>query len=309
MINIYEVSQQVLAERHYEAVVEELMKKDSKSPATLEKWFKAFNVNYTLKHIITARPEDLRIMMSKCKSDKYPECILELYDMYVKKFSKSDRYIGDRKQKYNAVQLMKSLEIKVCPLCNRNYINNVKSKGRLEKRTGQLDHFHNKSSYPFLSMSFFNLVPACYGCNHTKARFELEQTPYAEVDLDPLIRFSVSFNKIEDIFDEQHLRVSLDNHPSIQQNVDVLGLLETYTEEHNEDAFAVVKAFKNYNDVWQNSMIGNIKGLFKDKDHLSDMLLSEYIGLKDRLKSKPLAKLKKDIYEQLEAYQQSSISR
>ncbi|RCW48349.1 hypothetical protein [Paenibacillus prosopidis] len=251
MINIYELTQDVLAEKHYNAIVKELKKKGYSPPSTYTKWFEKFDADYTLKHIITARPKDLRIIVNKCQSDKYPPYIMGLHDMYVQKFSKSDRYIGNNTDKYNAVRLMKSLGVKVCPLCNRNYINNVKPKGRQEKRAGRLDHFHDKSTYPFLAMSFYNLVPACYGCNHTKGTYELDQTPYGEVDLDPLIRFSILFDKLEDISDEKHVKVLLDNHSSIQKNIDVLGLLGTYTEDHNEDAYAVVKTLKNYTEIWQ----------------------------------------------------------
>ncbi|MCM3130627.1 MULTISPECIES: hypothetical protein [unclassified Paenibacillus] len=307
MINIYEVSQDALALKHYDAVVQELRKKNTRMPSTLNKWFKSFDVNYTLKHVITAKPKDLRVIMNKCKLDKYPGYIMELHDMYKMKFSKASGYIGKAKNKYNAVQLMENLGIEVCPLCNRNYITNVEPEGRNLKRTGQLDHYHDKATYPFLAMSFFNLVPACYGCNHTKSSFELEQTPYGEVDLDPLITFKVSFNKIEDIYDEQHVKVSLDNHPSIQKNIDVLGLQDSYTKYHNKDAFSVVNTFKNYNELSRTLMIENFRELFDNEDQLWNMIFSEYVGLTDKLKSVPLAKLKKDIYEQLEKYRQSSV--
>lgn len=302
MINIYESSQDVLAEKHYNAIVKELKKKGYSPPSTYTKWFKQFDHKYTFKHIITAKPKDLRIIMNKCQLNKYPPYIMELYNMYVQKFSKSDRCIGNNKDKYNAVKLMKSLRIKVCPLCNRNYINNVKPEGRKEKRTGQLDHFHDKATYPFLSMSFFNLVPACYGCNHTKGNYELDQTPYGDIELDPLIRFSIIINKLEEISDVKRVKVLLDNHYSIEKNVQVLGLKGTYTEEHNEDVYAVVKTVRNYSEIWKRSVLYNLGGLFKDEDDLRNIILGEYIGLKDRLKSKPLAKLQKDVYEQLEGY-------
>lgn len=59
---------------------------------------------------------------------------------------------------------VEDLKITVCPYCNRNYINSG-----LDITTAQLDHFFPKSKYPLLALSFFNLIPCCYSCNHLKS--------------------------------------------------------------------------------------------------------------------------------------------
>ena len=72
-----------------------------------------------------------------------------------------------------------ALGVGVCPYCNRQFITTVSS-GRRRTRP-QLDHFKNKSDYPFLSLSINNLVPSCGVCNLLKHDKDSEMLyPYYE---------------------------------------------------------------------------------------------------------------------------------
>lgn len=66
-----------------------------------------------------------------------------------------------------------SLNLKVCPYCNREYINTVDrikldEDNELKGVRPDFDHFFPESKYPFLSCSIFNLIPACKFCNQLK---------------------------------------------------------------------------------------------------------------------------------------------
>ena len=63
-------------------------------------------------------------------------------------------------------QLLQLLDVEVCPYCNRQCITTVSTKKRHTRP--QLDHFKNKSDYPFLALSINNLVPCCGVCNLLK---------------------------------------------------------------------------------------------------------------------------------------------
>lgn len=70
----------------------------------------------------------------------------------------------------------------VCPYCNRNFINVTE-----EVNNSQLDHFFPKShrgngkrSYPIFALSFYNLIPSCYGCNNKKSDNLFQVSPYDE---------------------------------------------------------------------------------------------------------------------------------
>jgi len=81
-------------------------------------------------------------------------------------FEKEYKNWGTR-TKYGAYYFVKALGLKSCPYCNRNYIFVVDSEnGKLRP---EIDHFYPKSIYPFLAMSFYNLIPSCQICNHTKS--------------------------------------------------------------------------------------------------------------------------------------------
>ncbi|MDR1180638.1 MAG: hypothetical protein LBL13_01480 [Bacteroidales bacterium] len=53
--------------------------------------------------------------------------------------------------------------LRVCPYCGRNYIFSVKSNGIDVKP--HIDHFIPKAEFPFLSFSYYNLIPSCETCN------------------------------------------------------------------------------------------------------------------------------------------------
>ena len=90
--------------------------------------------------------------------------------------------------------LSEKLNIKSCPYCNQHFTLNI-TKRIITPATAdeesdrvrydtlakfQFDHFYDKSGYPFLSMSLYNLIPSCAVCNHLKGTktFSLIFHPY-----------------------------------------------------------------------------------------------------------------------------------
>ncbi|WP_142414666.1 hypothetical protein [Hathewaya massiliensis] len=75
---------------------------------------------------------------------------------------------------WGAYPLLRQIDIKVCPYCNRQYISideceinksSSKAKEIRGKTRPELDHFLSKSKFPFYSMSLYNLIPSCHVCN------------------------------------------------------------------------------------------------------------------------------------------------
>lgn len=64
-----------------------------------------------------------------------------------------------------AYWLQKRLNIHICPYCNANYTR-ISVDGRFR---ADLEHFFPQSLYPYLSVSLFNLFPACQTCNKLKS--------------------------------------------------------------------------------------------------------------------------------------------
>ena len=59
--------------------------------------------------------------------------------------------------------VLNSLNLSVCPYCNRQYIFGTDNN---RKVGAQFDHFYSKSKYPYLALSFYNLIPVCL-CGET----------------------------------------------------------------------------------------------------------------------------------------------
>ena len=103
-------------------------------------------------------------------SDK--ECLEEIFDY--------NSFSNSQDSKWNAYLFCSGMKVFVCPYCNRQYIFVVGSSKDKHARP-EIDHFFPKEKYPFLALSFFNFIPSCHSCNHTKnAKEETIVYPYKE---------------------------------------------------------------------------------------------------------------------------------
>jgi hypothetical protein len=104
------------------------------------------------------------------------------------------------------------LGIKACIYCNSILtISSVKKKPRSLEHKGNfdVDHYHSKDDYPFLSIFLFNLYPACAPCNRKKSisnkiKFDLYSEDSIkisssqfkfELDMGSLAKFLLTKNK------------------------------------------------------------------------------------------------------------------
>lgn len=61
-------------------------------------------------------------------------------------------------------KFLKEIGVKTCAYCNANFaVTDINGKAYYTA-----DHWKPKSKYPFLCISFFNLVPCCFSCNRNK---------------------------------------------------------------------------------------------------------------------------------------------
>lgn len=99
-----------------------------------------------------------------------------------------------------AYALTWGLNIRVCPYCNRIWIDTIKDKkGGILRPT--LDHFYSQAKYPLLALSFYNLIPSCTNCNTSIKNTKDFKTsthvhPYIE-GFDSDAYFSFTFTKLK----------------------------------------------------------------------------------------------------------------
>lgn len=66
--------------------------------------------------------------------------------------------------------ILKTLDVSVCPYCNRQYITSYEPSKRKKNNidmiaTADLDHFYPKAGFQLFSLSLYNFVPSCQICN------------------------------------------------------------------------------------------------------------------------------------------------
>ena len=87
----------------------------------------------------------------------------------------------------------KEIGIKACVYCNSQLtISAIKNSKKEYSAKFDVDHYHSKDDYPFLSISLFNLYPACASCNRLKSTNPIEFELYSE-DISKLNRSNYRF--------------------------------------------------------------------------------------------------------------------
>lgn len=183
-----------------------------------------------------------------------------------------------------------------CPYCNRNYIFLVdKNENRLRP---EIDHFYPKSIYPFLAMSFYNLIPSCQICNHTKkdkdAFKDNLKSPYEINFFDFKFKYkpkNITFYQInKNKYVEERFDIILNKTNSVEKNDEYFKLNLLY-EQHKD----IVLDLLLKKTIYTKSYIKELKENFKLKDdEIYRFLFCNYLKDKD-LHKRPLSKLIKDI--------------
>lgn len=207
---------------------------------------------------------------------------------------------------WNAYVLCNSLNVSVCPYCNRQYIFLAEKHEGGWISSAQLDHFLPKSSNPLFSCSFYNLIPSCYCCNHGKLDSSEETIyPYADsFEKDGI--FCIDFSeekKIEDLNLQKDIVVKIDvtecrKKTLIENSKKVFHLEELYNK-HQLEIHDFVKRFNCCMECRQR----DFQNITIREDLLNDNQKSELIlgmPLDAEATEYPLKKMKTDILEQLE---------
>ncbi|RPF55259.1 hypothetical protein [Aquisalibacillus elongatus] len=176
---------------------------------------------------------------------------------------------------WNAYAFQQELDITVCPYCNTQYIFN------LEYNTGRtratFDHFFDKTRYPFLAISIYNLVPCCKVCNSDfKGRKETSLTthysPY-ETNISRHITFS------KEIYTHQDREISPLESKGRNENIDYVSVILG-----NNNEFNIKINHINANDNMKKKIKGNKELFFLEeiyntyhKPYVQDIIIKAYI--------------------------------
>jgi len=198
----------------------------------------------------------------------------------------------------HAYWLMQKLNVRVCPYCNRSYTFTI-IKGVSGSRP-EFDHFHCQDNNPFLSLSFYNLIPSCPTCNHKKKISDIDIHPYIE-GFDDNCQFKI--DKIEkclldsDKYNEWN--VTWGQHEKrFDSNIKTFLLTEFYNE-HKDFISEIVFKTQAYNSGYYQTLIDTFADQALSQKEMHLLIFGTYLE-SDDLGLRPLSKLSKDIIKQVE---------
>ena len=261
----------------------------------------------------------LRIMTGEYS---FLENLKEFLDNFVDEEPRLAEYLKKSYDKIDSELRKKIIDLKnisVCPYCNRNYINSTykvftcnncnqdllvidgtkkecpgckqEINGQTKVvNTAQLDHFFPKDSYPLFAISFYNLIPSCYSCNHMKLNEDLKHSPY-----DSSLSFDdVKFTYIPKSTDKIEIKIDSRN-PDFKNGIRILGIEELY-QSHIDVVNELIWKKEVYSDSYRDglSKILNQTALELSEAELNRFITGYYTDKGDYGK-RPLSKMVADI--------------
>lgn len=217
----------------------------------------------------------------------------------------------DPEASWGPYQLLKELELNVCPYCNIQFTYTV-NKGHEKITRPDLDHFlaQNEGFNKHLQVSFFNLIPSCLVCNQRLKNDEstcytTHLNPYESNPNHKHMRFDYIpklLNGANGNSDDITIQIKCDSmFPSIQEKVSgnkTLFCLEDIYQMHTD----IVKDLIKRKEVWDASHISLTNNTYTNlnmsKSEAYKQLFCNYFDEIDFAK-RPLSKLTKDIAEKL----------
>ena len=207
--------------------------------------------------------------------------------------------VYDENKKFSKWDFISEIELDTCPYCNRNYIFSLSSNERIKP---EIDHFFPKSIYPFLGLSFYNLIPSCELCNGINAKHNKDpkdfhlRNPYL-IDYKDF-KFSYEITSIGILSPsnlKKSIKVILDS--DLTGHFDVFKLNKLYALHSDHVLDLIIKQKLKYNDVYINQL-NKIKGIRFYKADINRAILGNYTEESD-VHKRPLAKLYQDIGKEL----------
>lgn len=203
----------------------------------------------------------------------------------------------------------KEIGIKACVYCNSQLtITATKTSSGEYSAKYDVDHYNSKDNYPFLSISLFNLYPACASCNRLKGtnkiKFDLYtndlvQTKKSEYGfkLDSNAKAKYLTTKDPKIIDFTFIEPSY-NIPNVEKFNDIFHIEGIYQTQIDLIEELIIKS-QIYNDSYLKTLKENFNKLKLHPELFKRTLVGNYTEEKD-IHKRPMSKLIMDIAKELE---------
>jgi len=207
-------------------------------------------------------------------------------------------------KKWNPYKLVYMTGLRTCPYCNRQYITPIfRDDGMMR---ADLDHFFAKSDFPYLSMSLYNLVPACRFCNSSlkgNKEFDIDNINPYEESLDKYMFFDVEIGskqvnidiKARENVRDKKIKRTIDKYNEIFK-------LDSMYEYHKNIAEDMGKKIKYYNKDKISAIKKKLGDFVSDENQIREIIVGKMPNEKQIL-DEPLNKLKRDILEKYKYFE------
>ncbi|NPA51431.1 MAG: hypothetical protein GXO22_00860 [Aquificae bacterium] len=193
-------------------------------------------------------------------------------------------------------------KIKVCPYCNRQYIDVFND----TERTFDFEHHFHKSKYWIFSISLANLLPSCKSCNQRKGTIDVLGEEFLSPYEDIRVSFSIECNggKIGNTNSLDAIESSIEKiivEQAEGSNIEKLYLKELY--QLHKDIVAEIelkkRAFPEIRKVFDEKAFDSLEGF----EEIYRLIFANYIPTSEEdsliFLKRPLSKLTFDIYREL----------
>lgn len=206
-------------------------------------------------------------------------------------------------------EYFKKIGIKACVYCNSQLtITTIKANNTNDYSAKfEVDHYHSKSEYPFLSICLFNLYPVCSSCNGVKSNNPLEfelYTKNANKTIKSDFKFRLtSYSKAKYLVTKDSNGIDFTFNEPIPNNIKsktfeemfhVNGIYKTQTDLIEE---LIIKS-QIYNKSYLKILKYNFDKLSIQPELFKRTLIGNYTEDKD-LHKRPMSKLVMDIAKDL----------
>lgn len=341
MINIYRTDTDIIAQEYCDKIRNWLNQSTHKVPVTFRKR-KDRNKNKFEKmiHYVYDKIMDNKVNLITSKPEYFNHFITEFEKIFqqelntyenAKKGKKTNTNFGKFKKAMaelysaffndpacsqstqdstNGYWLMRKLNIKVCPYCNRNYTISVDGDA---KTRPEFDHNIPKSIKPILTLSFFNLIPTCPTCNHLKSNKAIVFNPYTvngdDIKFIPNVTVSGHekeknkkaieiINKITDI---ENIKLNIETKNEDQKNFIKTLAIDNLYNEHLDYVTEIIEKAIAYNHSYYDGLAENFKDLGINISEMNNLIWGTYTQVEE-LGNRPLSKLTRDILEFYDIY-------
>lgn len=195
--------------------------------------------------------------------------------------------------------------VKACVYCNSQLTVTIEKIEKDYKAKFQVDHYYPQGTYPYLSISLYNLYPTCASCNHSKLDdiidFQLYQDPIA---ISPY-SFSIdrmALGKYMTSKDYQDLKILFhdpmgQSDTSFEKKFHVSSIYQTQKDLAEE----IILKSHIYNDAYKETLQKSFQSLISDKKVIDRMLWGNYVEPHE-IHKRPMAKFVQDITKDIKAY-------